>query len=257
MNKIDYLQSKIKQGLWSFSFEQMEKEIGYSPKNKIAVYQKNGRIIIPARGFHVIVPEEYVNTNRLPVNRYIDSLMAFYDRPYYVALLTAASYWGSAHQSPMVFQVITNYNRRNIRIQNNQINFYRRQDMETAPVVKQKSYTGYFNLSTPEVTFLDLVLFNRQIGGLSRAGEIVYELAEQFSERGLWDALPHYSNPIIQRSGYLLELLELEKYARVIEKYLDTQNMIYSYLDPSGNRIRENQEPRWKIFINDQLDIEI
>ena len=257
MNNLDYLQSKINQGLWSFSYDQMEKEIGYPPKNKIAIYQKNGRLIIPARGFHVIVPEEYQNAGRLPVERYIDSLMAHYSKSYYVGLLTAASYWGSSHQSPQSFQIITNYNKRNIKTQNNQINFYRKKGMETIPAIKQKSPTGYFNISSPEITFLDLILFNRQIGGLSRVGEITAEMANHFSITALQTVLPHFSNAILQRSGYILDLLGLEKYCLPIEKYFNSQKVIYTYLNPSKSKERKNKHSRWKLFINDKLEIEI
>ncbi len=256
MRYLDYLENKINRGIWSFSSKEMADEIGFSPKDKLAVFRKNGRIMTPAKGFHVIIPEEYVQTGRLPVDRYIDSLMAYYSKPYYVGLLTAASYWGASHQSPMSFQVITDYNRRNIKIGRDQILFFRKKDMGPIPVSNQKSPTGYFNISSPEMTFFDFVLFNRQVGGLDYVVEILFELAEQFSVNEIRKAAQYFPNAIVQRGAYLLEISGLDKYCYALDKYFEIRRFIYAYLNPSKSQKRKNKHTRWKLFINDELELE-
>ncbi len=257
MNYLEYINGLVSRGIWSFTTREMAMVMGNSTQDKLKILRKKGRIITPTVRFHVVVPEEYLNSERLPPDRFVHQMMEFYQKPYYVGLLMAATYWGSSHQSPQSFQVITNYDRRNITTQKNQINFYRKKNMELVPVIKQKSPTGYFNISSPEITFFDLVLFNRQFGGLSRAGEITSELSDHFSMKGLKNTLPYFSNAIIQRCGYILELLGMEKYCNQIEKHLLSQKVIYAYLNPSKSMVRENRYPRWKLFINDSLNMDL
>ncbi|MCW5589375.1 MAG: hypothetical protein KIT27_06885 [Legionellales bacterium] len=40
-------------------------------------------------------------------------MMKYLDAEYYVALLSAAGFYGASHQKPMVFQVVSKKNRRN------------------------------------------------------------------------------------------------------------------------------------------------
>jgi len=257
MNYLSYIQSLINRGVWSFTSEEFGEHLGFSPKDRLSSLSRSGRVITPARGFHVIVPEEYVNSGRLPVERYIDALMRYYSRPYYVGLLTAASYWGSAHQSPQVFQVITNYDRRNILINRNKIVFYEKKNVETIPIAMRKSVTGYFNISTPESTFFDLVYFNKQVGGLENVGLILSELSEQMKTEALHKAINNYPNANIQRGAYLMELLGLEKFCSILDKYLRKENIIYTYLNPSGSIERANKHKRWKLLINETLELDI
>jgi len=188
MDYLEYLQDQISRGIWSFSAKEMAATLGLSPKDKLATLRKKGRIISPARGFYVIVPEEYIHSKRLPVDRYIDALMDYYSLPYYVGLLTAAYYHGSAHQSPQSFGVVTTRDRRNIQLGRNLIVFYRKIMTKTIPIVKRKTATGYFNLSTPEATFFDLVQFNRHLGGLSQVGLVLADMLERISPQSLISA---------------------------------------------------------------------
>ena len=55
----------------------------------------------------MVVPLEYREAGCPPASWFIQPLMDFLDRPYYVGLLSAAAIHGAAHQQPMVFQVIT------------------------------------------------------------------------------------------------------------------------------------------------------
>ena len=257
MNYMQYIQNLIRRGIWSFTSKEITNHFGFYPKNKLVLLRNKGRIITPAKGFYVIVPEEYIGSERLPVDRYIDALMMYYNRSYYVGLLTAASYWGAAHQSPQGFQVITNYDRRNILINRNKIVFYEKKNVETIPIAMRKSVTGYFNISTPESTFFDLVYFNKQVGGLENVGLILSELSEQMKTEALHKAINNYPNANIQRGAYLMELLGLEKFCSILDKYLRKENIIYTYLNPSGSIERANKHKRWKLLINETLELDI
>ncbi len=256
MDYLEYIQNQVSRGKWSFSSKEMADILGILPKDKLTTLRRRGRIISPARGFHVIVPEEYIHSGRLPVDRYIDQLMNYFSLPYYVGLLTAASYYGSSHQSPLSFQVVTSRDKRNIRIANNRILFYRKKNAAVIPVTKRKTATGYFNLSTPEATFLDLVEFYRQVGGLGHVGLVVSEMVEQLSPRAFREIAHHYTNAVVQRGAYLLELLDQRRCCEVLDDYFRDHRPIYTYLNPSGKKDRTNRHPRWKLFINETIDVE-
>ena len=257
MENLDYIQTLINQGRWSFSSYEMSDYLGYSSKDKLSILRRNGRVITPIKGFYVIVPEEYLSTNRLPVERYIDAMMAHIDRPYYVGFLTASSIYGSSHQSPQAFQVISNIDRRNITIGRNQLLFYRKRNTSEIPILKRKTTTGYFNISTPEATLFDLVEFQKQVGGLEQVGLIAMELSEKLNMTSLVETAEYYPNPVIQRVGYLLDVVGQEDLSDNLAEFIRTTNPVYSFLNPSESRERTNQNARWKLFINEELEFDL
>lgn len=67
---------------------------------------RKGRVFSPSRSFYVVIPPECRSWGTVPDAHFIDDLMAFLSRRYYVALLSAAELHGAAHQAPQVFQVM-------------------------------------------------------------------------------------------------------------------------------------------------------
>ena len=65
-----------------------------------------GRIISIYKGFYLIVPPEYASRGLLPPMLFIDSLMQYIGKPYYIGLLSAAALHGAAHQQPQEFFVV-------------------------------------------------------------------------------------------------------------------------------------------------------
>lgn len=257
MTNLDYIQTLINQGRWSFPSSEMSEYLGYSSKDKLRILRKNGRVITPIRGFHVIVPEEYLNTDRLPVERYIDTMMTYAELPYYVGLLTASSFYGASHQSPQSFQVITNIDKRNISIGRNQILFNRKRNTIDIPTAKRKTLTGYFNISTPEVTLFDLVEFQKQVGGLEQVGLIAMELSEKLDNTALVETAEYYPMPVIQRVGYLLDVIGQENLSNNLAELIQARNTVYSFLNPAESRERINKNVRWKLFINEELEFDL
>ncbi len=68
---------------------------------------KAKRISDVYKGYYVIIPPQYVLKGVVPPSYYIHNMMRYVDKPYYVALLSAAEMYGASHQRAMQTQVMT------------------------------------------------------------------------------------------------------------------------------------------------------
>jgi predicted transcriptional regulator of viral defense system len=133
--------------------------------------------------------------------------MKFLGQPYYVGLLSAAALHGAAHQQPMHTQVITDRPTRAVRAGRVRISFHVSRDVKALPVARIASEVGTIAVSTPEVTALDLVRFEAASGYMSNIATVVSELAERVDAARLAATARTYATPVLQRLGYLLELV--------------------------------------------------
>ncbi len=78
-----------------------------SIKNDLFRLSSQGILYPVYRGFYVIMPPHYVAKRMIPPIYYIDQLMAYLNKPYYISLLSAAEILGAAHQRPQKFSVMT------------------------------------------------------------------------------------------------------------------------------------------------------
>ena len=97
-------------GKYSFTTENLHNQLDVSEnalKKSLQRLKRQGDIVMIRRGFYVIVPPEYKAKGIIPTGLYINDLMKFLNRDYYVGLLNAAAYYGAAHQQPQNYSVIT------------------------------------------------------------------------------------------------------------------------------------------------------
>ena len=228
-------------------------------QNSLKRLSDRGIIVSPWQNFYVIIPTEYKLRGIIPPTFYIDKLMTFLGRDYYVSLLSAAELNGATHQKAMVFQTTVNGGAIRSGIKNGtRLDFTLRQHLPLDFTKKVKTQMGYMNVACAELTALDIVAEEQKIGGLSRATEVLMELCEtmQWNESKL-PLLAYFSSATIQRLGYLLELIEETELA----------NNLYSLLKQSGKTIRKiplkqsvaftEDMPinnRWKIIINYEIE---
>ena len=230
-------------------------------QNSLNRLSDRGIIMSPWQNFYVIVPTEYKLKGIVPPSFYIDRLMKFLGRDYYVSLLSAAEINGASHQKAMVFHVTANGGPIRSGIKNGtRLEFTLRQDLPHNFVKQVKTQMGYMNVAGAELTALDIVAEERKVGGLRRAAEILVEL----SETTRWDEtklplLNYFSSATIQRLGYLLELIGEKGQA----------DNLYTLLKQSGKTLRKiplkqsvdidsemQTEGRWKIINNYIIDID-
>lgn len=182
--------------------------------------KKARRLASPRRGFFIVVPVEYRDAGSPPATWFIDALMEYLAQPYYVALLTAASFLGAAHQQPMVFQVMTSVPTRTIGIGRVRIEFRVSRSIEQTPVSEVRTETGTMRLSTPEATAFDLVRYAKAGGGVSQVAEVLAELVERLRAEELESHARSRKTPELQRLGYLLDVVGERRLAEPLLRVL-------------------------------------
>ena len=220
---------------------------------------KKGMIVSPWQNFYVTVPTEYRLRSEVPPSFYIDYLMKYLGRDYYVSLLSAAALNGAGHQRAMVFQVTVNGAPIRSGIKNGvRLDFRLRNPLPMTYVKQVKTQMGFMNVSSPELTALDLVLNEEKVGGLSRVAEVLIELAENmhFDEK---DAclIAFFNAPVIQRLGYLLDLIEEHELADRLLILAQKQEKLFRKIRLKQSKSHTDAmaiDSRWKVIINQEIE---
>lgn len=207
-------------------------------------------------GFYLIVPAEYLHSAP-PPTWYIDDLMNYLKQPYYVGLLSAGHFLGAAHHQPQEFHVITNKPTRELMIKNSRTRFFQKTDIRLEFTDKKKSPTGYIIISGPELTAVDLVRYASKIGGLDLVGTVLHELTEEMDSKKLIQvAESTASMATLQRLGFILDHLEHYELSKPLEKWLNRKNLSMTVLSSMTKKMSGPRDEKWKIIVNDQLEIE-
>jgi predicted transcriptional regulator of viral defense system len=248
------------EGKYAFSLAQVRNRFEQSDeaiKKALQRLKKKKAIALVRNEFYVIITPEYRSKGILPASLFIKGLMKFLEKDYYVGLLNAASYYGAAHQQPQSFSVITiKPSLRNISSNNLKINFYIKKDWAKDDIVQKKVETGYINVSSAELTALDLVNYFEQAGGLNRVATVLEELCESINPDKMLDVAKRYV-PItaVQRLGFLLEvILNKRDLSDLIKEHLKTVNYFPVLLRPQKERREMITGNDWKVVQN--IDIE-
>ena len=213
------------------------------------------------KGFYVIIPIEYQSKGIIPAVYYIDQLMNFLRRDYYISLLNAAEFYGAAHQRPMEFSVMTTPpSLRPTTKKDIKINFNNKSAILAQYTEQRKTPTSYINISSPELTATDLILFEKAIGGLNRASTVLFELAGNCRFKKLKaDFFEYVPTPVIQRLGYLLdEELDFKKQANDLYTMAKKYDCLFrkTPLKNRKNIVNCPVNEKWNIIINEQIEID-
>ena len=257
-----WIDERVKRGLYCFTAEDIAMALpSIVPATmRIALHRQRekGRIVSPWRNFYMIVPEEYSLNGLVPAHLYIDRLMSYIGKEYYVCLLNAAALHGASHQAVMTFSVMTSAPAIRSGEKNGlRMNFYSRKRMPMQYVVQRKAKTGFYNVSSPELTALDLVANQEHVGGLNRVAVVLGELAEAMNvEKMDRELMGYFSVADVQRLGYILDVV------------LGEQDLSDAIFERMGKNFRKaalkNGKPaegcdydrRWRLMINEKIDDE-
>lgn len=218
---------------------------------------KKGVIVRLMSGFYMIVSAEYRHFGALPPQWIIDPLMKHLGQDYYIGLLSAASIYGATHQSPMSFQVVTTKQIRDITLSRSKIEFHCSKSCASALKSQITVPTGYFSISSKEQTLVDLLRFYEASGYMSNVATVIKDLAPECSEVALTQVVANEStNSVLQRLGYILELTGFSNLAFIIGTELARRTMQCIELRPDFHEKSGEKDLRWKLIINDSLEIE-
>lgn len=257
-----WIKDRAIHGFPTFSIEDVRETGMYSSEqilqNELYRLCSNKTIASVYRGFYVIIPVQYVLRGSVPATYYIDQLMAYLSKPYYVCMLSAAELLGAAHQRPQQFSVMTTFpKRRVVSTRNVIIDWFYREELPEDALITKNTETGTICISNPLLTAADLVQYQQHVGGLSRVATILEELSEQINIKSQFASLASFVKKVTwQRLGYILEHV-VEENELADELYEQIRNLpgslMYMPLSTSAEDNTSERNSRWKININFKL----
>jgi predicted transcriptional regulator of viral defense system len=259
---IESLQSK---GLNSFTYKQVLNE--FTNLNEQAIISSLTRVVLKKKivsvykGFYLILrPEDYTKGIISPV-LFVDSLMSYLERPYYVGLLSAAALYGAAHQRPQEFFVMIQLPQiRPTEKEGIKINYIGRTNFNEKWLIDRKTEVGYIKVSSPELTAVDLIQYQKHAGGLNRVATVLNELAEQMDSKKInSDLIGGIPLVYLQRLGYILENysdnpeLADTLYSEIVRLNKAIRRQA---LNPEGSIAGFKTDKKWKLIINTKIEID-
>lgn len=254
---INYIQNLQAEGRYNFTTDEAVCALGttlVAARAALRRLKSKKMIADPYRGFHVVVPPEYRSLGCLPADQFIPDLMDHLGEPYYVGLLSAASYHGAAHQRPQVFQVIVPKARRGFACGNVNVEFVARRDMTFTTTIERNTPMGILRISSPEATALELVGYSERSGYLNNVATVLTELADSMDGELLLEEARRGPLAWVQRLGYLLCLVEAKELAVYLEPLLTERKAYYVGLAPRQSTTGFSRDARWRLVVN--IDVE-
>lgn len=250
---VEHLQSI---GRFSFSFDELESHI---PKSKTAILgdlhrlKKAGHITLLREKFYLILAPEYRSKGMLPYTFFVDDLMKWLNRPYYVGILSAASLHGATTQAVhSVFITTARPPLRDILKPAIRMHFLVNSHFPKYGIEKLKTVTGYMHVSSPELTALDLLKYPEKSGGIYQTISLIRDLSEKMSvtrfEKVIEDSQP---TVILQRLGFILDHYSKRRdLLSFLRKELLGKNLRYTLLAPRELCTETEKDPLWKVIKN-------
>jgi len=267
-NKIgDWVEDLPKRGKTTFSKQEIKKQFPalshYSIRNSLNRLSKKRKIQSVWRDFYAVILPEYGLKGVVPPIEYIDQLMKYLCKDYYIALLSAAALQGAAHQAPMELFVITDSGILRDKQKNDvKINFVTKKNISKQYITQVVVNSGYVNVSCAELTAFDLIIYEKNVGGINRVATVLSELAETLNFENISrDFLKSFQVSIVQRLGYLLDLLNFTELANTLfqkSKNADLKFRKYplSVLSEKKNFSDFQSDDKWEIIINEEIEID-
>ena len=259
MPAIDFIFDLMAQGRYTFTVNDIATVLGVSltaTRAALRRLHKKGLIAMPYRGFWVIVPPEYRNFSCLPPDQFIPQLMEHLEEQYYVGLLSAAEYYGAAHQRPQIFQIVLNKHRSSIECGRIRVGFIARKNLASIPTMSRQTPRGFIQVSTPEVTAFDLVGYPEHCAGLDNVATILTQLIEHLDSDKIVAVAELSPMAWAQRLGYLLNLIGESGKAEKLAKYIRQKNPVPTPLFRALPFKGVTKDPHWQIIINGDVEVE-
>lgn len=246
-----FIEQRLAVGRVSFSLADLVKETGLSMIAAKRQLQRLDRVVrvSPRQPFFLIISPEHRAVGAPPVAWWLHDYFHWLDQPYYLALQSAASSFGSNPQALQVTQVMTKIPRRSLEISRLRVQFFVKQTVEQTPTQPLANAFAPLQVSTPEATAFDLIRYAARIGGIGRAAETIAPLLSLLRATELRRMLKIENEPATaQRLGFVLEKLRATKLATVVKEWLPSAPVLIPLVP--GLRGDAPEIKRWSIFNN-------
>jgi predicted transcriptional regulator of viral defense system len=269
-NARNWIEELPGRGRLTFSMEEAQSMFSSMPKETlrsvISRLKKKERVRSVWRGFYVVVPDEYGLRGVVPPIEYIDYLLGHLGCNYYVGLLSAAAFQGASHQQPQSLTVVTDSKDLKDSVKGDAvIRFVSKSGFPPNKYLYEKNAGwGKIVLSSPELTSLDLILYEKKIGGLERAASVLDELSEALNyEKTDADLWKNFPRQVIQRLGFILEqvLTRPELAEAVFQKSRDSgivfRKALLDTQSKDSNSGSYDFNTKWKIAVNATMEADV
>lgn len=227
--------------------------------------KRNGKLISPISGLYVIVPPEHKSYGSIPAEELIPIMMKYLDAKYYVALLSAAGFYGASHQKPMVFQVVTNRRiKHSLKFGLVHIKLIYKKSLTGLPIKDFVVSTGYLKVATPELIAIDLLKFLKHAGGMNNIATVLSELIESINAHKLIELAENLDERYqLQRLGYIIEKVDVmddnikKNIIDVLAEYVSSNAKSYAPLASNISKIGYPRCKKWKIIENTDFESDL
>ena len=264
MNSVsNYIDNCLAYEQYAFSWDELKATVLKSEtalKQELSRLSRKGKILTLRQNFYLIFTPRYKQYGKLPLELYVDKLFNYLEKPYYVAFFSAAALHGASHQQVQQSYLMTKIpNIRDIKKGNHYLNVSATSNWPETNIIIRKSDAGYFNVSSPALTAIDLIHYQTKMGGLNRSIAILEELSETITVddvKKLLQWYPHISS--IQRLGYLLQEIQADqKLITLLKDYLNTKKFFPILLSPEKGKKAGLVNNQWKVDVNIELESDL
>lgn len=262
MRARDYIRHLLSIESYAFSLEEIcrqTKSDAASLKFELARLVEKKEIVSLRKGFYLIIPPRYSKQGFLPIQLYIDKLCGSLNRNYYVGFYSAAKFHGASHQQThREYVMIEKPKLADIKKKNLDIRFFTSSKWPSKNLIDQKSDAGFFRISSPSLTAVDLIHHQTKLGGINRMLSVIEELSEEITEADLEDLLTWYPyRSTIQRLGFVLEELQTDLNINAILTYLKSSQYFPVLLSPARDQKPGSVDNKWKVDVNSKLESDL
>jgi predicted transcriptional regulator of viral defense system len=257
----EYLKRLQFHGRNYFFISEIEEALGMkrsSISSSLSRLAKKGLLKMVKRGFGVLLTPDGVEPHP---SSYVGPMMKHLGANYYVGLLSAASHWGASHQASMSYIVFSDKIIKDIVFERGRVEFITRKDMKHEGWIQNAStLMGYFKVSSPELTAIDLIRFPKKSGHLSNVATVLEELVEKWDGRTMASLCMDRSVPTIslQRLGYILDVvLGFNKESSYMQKALGNRTPVATTLSKlvSGKKMSDYEyNGKWMLYVNTEVE---
>ena len=222
----------------------------------LARLRRDNLIVTLTNGLYAILEPTEQKHGLRPL-RILAPFMKHLQTDYYVGLLSAANHWGAAHHKPQHLQVILPKRYFLKRLGKLKMQFLLKKHFSNIGTLTAKAAFGFYKISSPELTALDVISYEKDCGGFNNVCLVIRDLIGEMNEESLSICAKNY--PImssVQRLGYMMEKYHApKKLTTSFKKWLRNQSPSLIPLYSSGKR-KGAIHKDWMLIENTTLEVE-